>query len=273
MTIGRATYQPGWRWSDDVGRASARRAATSSMSGWSFRAARPRRWTTAPSTRCAPATCSTFRRPRHDSWVVGDEPYVSLHFLGADDYAAEGRARERMMVKLKDVYPLYLNNEAKQPNADLEVTDKFTGKVAFRCRAGRRRDDRRRHRRRGRGGRADGAAGELRAPGRAPALRRPLQGAVRRARLRALRRGREADQGQRGRGHPADRHLPHRRRGERADDRRGPAARHLARAPRAIRASGSGCRSGRAASSRRSTSRSTSPRTRSRRRSRSAARS
>ena len=23
----------------------------------------------------------------HDSWVVGDEPYVSLHFLGADRYA------------------------------------------------------------------------------------------------------------------------------------------------------------------------------------------
>ncbi len=24
---------------------------------------------------------------RHDSWVVGDEPYVSFHFLGADQYA------------------------------------------------------------------------------------------------------------------------------------------------------------------------------------------
>jgi uncharacterized cupin superfamily protein len=23
----------------------------------------------------------------HDSWVVGDEPYVSLHFLGGADYA------------------------------------------------------------------------------------------------------------------------------------------------------------------------------------------
>ena len=23
----------------------------------------------------------------HDSWVVGGEPYVSLHFLGAQDYA------------------------------------------------------------------------------------------------------------------------------------------------------------------------------------------
>ena len=33
---------------------------------------------------------------------------------------------------LKDVYPLYLANEAKQLNTDLAVTDKFTGKVAFR---------------------------------------------------------------------------------------------------------------------------------------------
>jgi acyl-CoA reductase-like NAD-dependent aldehyde dehydrogenase len=34
--------------------------------------------------------------------------------------------------KLKDTYPLYLNNKAVQPNTDLEVTDKFTGEVAFR---------------------------------------------------------------------------------------------------------------------------------------------
>lgn len=36
------------------------------------------------------------------------------------------------MTSLKSVYPLYLNNEAQQPNTDLEVTDKFTGEVAFR---------------------------------------------------------------------------------------------------------------------------------------------
>ena len=36
------------------------------------------------------------------------------------------------MVKLKDVYPLYLNNLAVQPNTDLAVTDKYTGEVAFR---------------------------------------------------------------------------------------------------------------------------------------------
>ena len=35
-------------------------------------------------------------------------------------------------MKLKDIYPLYLNNKAVQPNTDLEVTDKYTGEVAFR---------------------------------------------------------------------------------------------------------------------------------------------
>jgi acyl-CoA reductase-like NAD-dependent aldehyde dehydrogenase len=35
-------------------------------------------------------------------------------------------------MKLKDTYPLYLANAPQQPNADLEVTDKYTGEVAFR---------------------------------------------------------------------------------------------------------------------------------------------
>ncbi|SNS54198.1 aldehyde dehydrogenase family protein [Sphingopyxis indica] len=35
-------------------------------------------------------------------------------------------------MKLKDVYPLYLNNKAAQPNSDLVVTDKYSGEVAFR---------------------------------------------------------------------------------------------------------------------------------------------
>jgi acyl-CoA reductase-like NAD-dependent aldehyde dehydrogenase len=36
------------------------------------------------------------------------------------------------MTALKPHYPLYVANEAKSPNQDLEVTDKFTGKVATR---------------------------------------------------------------------------------------------------------------------------------------------
>jgi len=34
--------------------------------------------------------------------------------------------------QLKEIYPLYLNNKAVQPNTDLAVTDKFTGEIAFR---------------------------------------------------------------------------------------------------------------------------------------------
>src|SRR5690606_35839809 len=54
---------------------------------------------------------------------------------------SESRASERPLppaggrskrMKLKDVYPLYLNNKAAQPNTDLVVTDKYTGEVAFR---------------------------------------------------------------------------------------------------------------------------------------------
>ena len=36
------------------------------------------------------------------------------------------------MTALKESYPLYLANEAQTPNLDLEVTDKYTGKVATR---------------------------------------------------------------------------------------------------------------------------------------------
>ncbi len=37
--------------------------------------------------RCGGPTIIFDIAPGHDSWVVGDEPYVSLHFLGADLYA------------------------------------------------------------------------------------------------------------------------------------------------------------------------------------------
>ena len=36
------------------------------------------------------------------------------------------------MPSLKSSYPLYLANEALTPNQDLEVTDKYSGKVATR---------------------------------------------------------------------------------------------------------------------------------------------
>jgi len=86
MTIGRATYQPGWKWSLHVGKAAG---ASSCMvehvgivvSGRSAAAMDDGRI-------IEMKACDLFYiAPGHDSWVVGEEPYVSLHFLGADHYA------------------------------------------------------------------------------------------------------------------------------------------------------------------------------------------
>ena len=87
MTIGRATYQPGWKWSVHVGAALGATSCHVEHVGMVV-------------SGCATAAMDDGRviemcagdifyvPPGHDSWVVGDEPYVSLHFMGAEDYAA-----------------------------------------------------------------------------------------------------------------------------------------------------------------------------------------
>ena len=87
LTIGRATYQPGWRWSEPC-RPGCRRDPCSVehvglvLAGIADRGAR--RWRV---LEMRPGDLFYVPPEPHDSWVVGDEPYVSLHFLGADHYA------------------------------------------------------------------------------------------------------------------------------------------------------------------------------------------
>lgn len=87
MTIGRASYEPGWRWSEHVGRAVGASEcqvehvgivisgkATAAMGdGTVFE---------------LKAGDLFYIPPGHDSWVVGDEPYVSIHLMGSADYAS-----------------------------------------------------------------------------------------------------------------------------------------------------------------------------------------
>lgn len=88
MVIGRASYEPGWRWSkhvspiagtplcevEHVGMVLSGRAMAAMNDG----------------TEVELTAGSLFYVPpiAHDSWVIGDEPYISLHFLGAEQYAA-----------------------------------------------------------------------------------------------------------------------------------------------------------------------------------------
>ncbi len=86
MTIGRATYEPGWKWSihvspvvgtpscqvEHIGMVVTGEAACAMDDGRVY---------------IMKAGDVFYIGPGHDSWVVGDRPYVSLHFLGADKYA------------------------------------------------------------------------------------------------------------------------------------------------------------------------------------------
>ena len=86
MTIGRASYEPGWKWSLHVGAATGAKSCQVEHVGMVV-------------SGCATAAMDDGRviemragdvfytGPGHDSWVVGDEPYVSLHFMGAEKYA------------------------------------------------------------------------------------------------------------------------------------------------------------------------------------------
>jgi uncharacterized RmlC-like cupin family protein len=91
MTIGRATYQPGWKWSEHVGKPLGQTHCQVEHVGMVL-------------SGCATAVMADGRviemhagelfyippgPPGHDSWVVGDAPYVSLHFRGADHYATD----------------------------------------------------------------------------------------------------------------------------------------------------------------------------------------
>jgi mannose-6-phosphate isomerase-like protein (cupin superfamily) len=87
MTIGRASYEPGWRWSEHVGGDPDARCQVEHVGMVvSGRAA----VLMDDGTEVVMEPGDLFRvPPGHDSWVVGDEPYVSLHFLGADTYASD----------------------------------------------------------------------------------------------------------------------------------------------------------------------------------------
>jgi hypothetical protein len=87
-TLGRATYQPGWRWSLHVGPAvGALRCEVAHLG----HVVSGRATAAFDDGRIFELSAgSVFHIPAipHDSWVIGDEPYISLHFLGASDYAS-----------------------------------------------------------------------------------------------------------------------------------------------------------------------------------------
>ena len=85
MTIGRATYEPGWKWSQHVGPGVGQTLCRVDHIGLVISGRATAAMENGEVIEMT-AGDAFHIRGAHDSWVVGDEPYVSLHFLGADEY-------------------------------------------------------------------------------------------------------------------------------------------------------------------------------------------
>lgn len=87
MTFGRATYQPGWRWSEHVGRKLGQARCHVEHVGLVVAGAATAEFADGRVIEMRAGDLFYIPPEPHDSWVLGDEPYVSLHFVGADHYA------------------------------------------------------------------------------------------------------------------------------------------------------------------------------------------
>jgi quercetin dioxygenase-like cupin family protein len=87
MTIGRASYEPGWKWSEHVGKQTGANICMVEHVGMVVSGRATAAMHDGKIIEMKPGDIF-YIPPGHDSWVVGNEPYVSLHFMGAGDYAA-----------------------------------------------------------------------------------------------------------------------------------------------------------------------------------------
>jgi quercetin dioxygenase-like cupin family protein len=86
VTVGKATYEPGWKWSKHVQPVSGTHSCQIEHVGLVLAGRAKVLMDDGTELDLTPGDLFHVA-PGHDSWVVGDEPYVSLHFLGADEYA------------------------------------------------------------------------------------------------------------------------------------------------------------------------------------------
>ena len=87
QTLGRAKYEPGWRWSTHVGpTVGAARCSTEHL-GIVLSGHLVATFGDGRIYDLRPGTIFYIPPEPHDSWVVGDEPFVSLHLVGVEEHS------------------------------------------------------------------------------------------------------------------------------------------------------------------------------------------
>ena len=88
-TIGRAVYEPGWKWSERVGPGVGASRCHVEHIGLVLSGTATAAFDDGTVFELKAGDLFYIPPIAHDSWVIGDQPYVSLHFVGADQYAKD----------------------------------------------------------------------------------------------------------------------------------------------------------------------------------------
>jgi hypothetical protein len=86
MTIGRASYEPGWKWSEHVSPVAGAPLCNVEHVGIVISGSAMAAMEDGSEVELVPGSLFYIPPVPHDSWVIGAQPYVSLHFLGSEHY-------------------------------------------------------------------------------------------------------------------------------------------------------------------------------------------
>jgi hypothetical protein len=92
VTIGRAVFQPGWRWSTSVKPIAGTKSCEAPHFQYHISGVIRVRMDDGSEFDCHPGDVSLLSSG-HDAWVVGDEPVVIVDFQGMVDYANPKKTR------------------------------------------------------------------------------------------------------------------------------------------------------------------------------------
>ena len=86
FTMGRFTFQPGWRWSQCVKPVVGTESCQVPHVGFAVAGRITVRMNDGAQTTIAPGMSYTIP-PGHDAWVEGDQPFVGIEVMSAEEYA------------------------------------------------------------------------------------------------------------------------------------------------------------------------------------------
>jgi len=87
MAIGRATYEPGWKWSEHVGPSAGQTHCCVEHLGLVVSGHATAAMQTGVVHYLTAGTLFYIPVEPHDSWVLCYQPYIWLYFIGADKYS------------------------------------------------------------------------------------------------------------------------------------------------------------------------------------------